>query len=65
MRGVWSVAKNRSTAGNLRDLLGERKRKRERGSCDAGCLQYMPHVRSSKAGGIMLEVEQRQEALLE
>jgi hypothetical protein len=51
VRGVWSVAKNSSTAGNLRDLLGERDRKRERESCDAGCLQYMPYVRSSKAGG--------------
>ena len=69
VRSVWSVVKNSSMAGNLSELLeeiqGERGREREgeresateRESCGAGCLQYMLYVRSSRAGGIVLEVE--------
>jgi hypothetical protein len=69
VRSVWSVVKKSSMAGNLSELLEEtereRERARERESCGAGCLQYMLCVRSSRAGGIVLEVQQRQEALLE
>lgn len=65
VRSVWSVVKNSSMAGNLSELLEEIQRERqrekesvtERESCGAGCLQYMLYVRSSRAGGIVLEVE--------
>ena len=68
VRSVCSVVKNSSMAGNLSELLEEVQRERERErqrerratereSCGAGCLQYMLYVRSSRAGGIVLEVE--------